>query len=277
MDKNIGQRRSRFHSVAITTGLIAVAMLWIDPILVIVPIALFVIMVAVAPFVQRLGFFLPIITHGDRRSPKVALTFDDGPDPNTTPLLLDRLSQHRIRCAFFVIGQKAAAHPELIRAIIAQGHEIGNHSDRHDNLLMLRRTGTLRNDIHRCHRRLRSMGIDTLTFRPPAGVTNPRLRRVLEDLDMICVGFSCRAVDFGNRRVTGISRRILKKVRSGDIIMLHDRQPAGGIAVATWLDEIERVLSGIRAKGLEPVSLGELIGRPIMQTGLDKPESGATP
>jgi peptidoglycan/xylan/chitin deacetylase (PgdA/CDA1 family)/SAM-dependent methyltransferase len=229
------------------------------------PLGIFLILCIIAPFAQRLRFFLPIARRGSKKTPSVAITFDDGPDPHTTPLLLDMLSEHAVSAAFFVIGEKAEAHPELIREILIRGHEIGNHSYSHYKFLMLRGADTILKEIAACQKILEQFGIKSLAFRPPVGITNPPLFSILIQLGMYCAGFSCRAADFGNRRVPGMSRRILGKVRAGDVILLHDRLPAQEISVQTWLREVDDILKGIETKGFKAARLSEVIQRPVME------------
>lgn len=257
---------SPFHLCIVATVLASLTLYFVSYVLIIIPIGLFIALCLITPYFQRLSFFLPIITEGNRTQNKVALTFDDGPDPHTTSKLLDLLSKYGFTVTFYVIGQKVQKHPELIMEILKRGHAIGNHSHTHDSILMLRRTRTMRADIENCQKALQSLGVRPLTFRPPVGITNPKLGKVLNELDMLCLGFSCRAVDFGNRFVARLAEKILGKIRNGDIVMLHDRQPAVNIPVETWLTEIEAILNGIRSKKLEVVPLSELIEHPVMVT-----------
>ena len=230
------------------------------------PPACFVLACAAASLSPRSRFFLPVISRGltDRRT--VALTFDDGPDPLTTPHLLALLSQRRVTAAFFVSGRNAVRHPELIRRILGDGHAVGNHSCSHDPFLMLSPHRRLFREIAAAQDALKGFGIRPLAFRPPVGLTNPKLPSVLGALGMFCVTFSCRAFDRGNRRIEGMAGKILRRVRPGDIVLLHDVRPRGENSVARWLQEVESILDGLAAKDLQAVSLAELIGRPVMET-----------
>jgi hypothetical protein len=117
---------------------------------------------------------------------------------------------------------------------------------------------------------LRRFGVLPLAFRPPVGVTSPKLAVVLRRRGMYCLNFSCRAGDFGNRYVEGLSGKILKKVKPDDIILLHDIRPLQGMAVDAWLREVDLILSGLNDRGLEIVPLADLIGKPVMiQTNSD--------
>jgi peptidoglycan-N-acetylglucosamine deacetylase len=228
------------------------------------PLVLFLLLCFSAPLLPGFSFFLPIISRGRTEAKAVALTFDDGPDPVSTPKLLDLLNRHRAVATFFVSGKNAEAHPRIIEEIVSRGHTIGNHTYSHDNFIMLKSSGALRREIAATQQVLVDLGITPLAFRPPVGVTSPRLATVLQETGMIAVNFSRRARDRGNRKVNGISKRILSGLGAGDIIMLHDTRPHNEALSHRWLSEIDRVLSGIREKGLEIIPLAALIERPVM-------------
>jgi len=245
---------------------IALAICFVDPLWALAPLAAFLLISLIAPFIQRLQFFLPIVTRGSRGSGAVALTFDDGPDPRITPQLLNLLADRDIKATFFVIGSRVREHPHLLRMMLEQGHEIGNHSCSHDVLLMFRGTDRLRREIKDCQRILETFGIRPVAFRPPVGVTNPRLWRVLLESGMYCAGFRRRAHDWGNRRVRGgMAKRVLMPLKPGDVILLHECEPLRRGDTSIWLGEIIKVIEGLRQKGLETVPLSQLIRRPVME------------
>jgi peptidoglycan/xylan/chitin deacetylase (PgdA/CDA1 family) len=236
------------------------------------PLAIFVALALAAPFFPGWGFYLTVISRGAREGRAVALTFDDGPDPVTTPALLALLERYGLPATFFVTGERAEAHPALVREILRRGHDVGNHSYGHDVLLMLRSRARLAGEIHRTQVLLEGFGVRPRAFRPPVGVTGPRLAGVLESLGMDCVTFSCRGDDFGNRRVRGLAERVLRRLHCGAIVLLHDVVPPGS-DVAAWLAEVEAVLRGLRTRGFETVPLARLIGRPVMER-LKRAEEG---
>ncbi|MEJ2156683.1 MAG: polysaccharide deacetylase family protein [Desulfobacteraceae bacterium] len=251
-------------------GLSLVAAL-IHPLLAALPLLLFLILCFTAPLLPGFSFFLPIISRGPSEKQAVALTFDDGPNPLSTPGLLALLSEYRVIATFFVNGHRAEQFPVLIRQIISQGHTIGNHTYSHDNLIMFKSTQKLKTEIEKTQQVLHDLDVFPLTFRPPVGVTNPRLKPVLEQLGLYTVNFSRRAGDRGNRRIHDLSNRILGRLRSGDVIMLHDIPPRNGGTQEAWLKEVERLIAGIQRKKLQIIPLAELIGRPVMAE-LQKPE-----
>jgi peptidoglycan/xylan/chitin deacetylase (PgdA/CDA1 family) len=265
----VTSRARELLSPALFTGMTALLvsglLLLIRPQLVVIPLGFFVLLCLVAPFLPGVGFFLPVISRRDTVCRAVALTFDDGPDPDVTPQLLELLRRHGVPATFFVAGGRAERHPGLIREILSRGHTLGNHSYHHDPLLMLRSREKLRDEVARTQDVLSAFAVRPLTFRPPVGITNPRLPGILRELGMYCVNFSCRAFDRGNRRIAGLGEIILKKVRPGDIILLHDVAPKGREGIEEWLAEMERIVSGLKRQGYQVRSLSELIDRPVME------------
>lgn len=227
------------------------------------PLTLFLLLCLVAPFLYRFGFYLPVISCGKSGRRIVALTFDDGPDPATTPLLLDLLSDHGVTATFFVTGRRAAAYPALINAILERGHTIGNHSFDHDSLVAFKGAKRIGREIFKAQQVLADLGVSPLLFRPPVGITYPGLGKALAGVGLTAVTFSCRARDGGNRSVNHLSERILRRVRPDDIIMLHDSRPRRPAHLSRWLDEVARILRGIPRKGLTVRPLAEVIGRGV--------------
>lgn len=236
-----------------------------DPLLSTLPLLVFLVLCIGAPFFPAYGFFLPVVSHGPPENGAIALTFDDGPDPASTPDLLALLSSHGVTATFYVNGCRAERYPELIREILSRGHTIGNHSHNHDNFLMFKCSQVLREEIEKTQRVLYGFGVVPYTFRPPVGVTNPRLQKVMDQLDMYVVNFNRRAGDSGNRMVVNLSRKILENLQSGDIVMLHDIKPKDRKKAQRWLLEVERILVGIKEKGLKILPLAALIERPVME------------
>ena len=257
-------------SAAHITGLLALqaaaALAFISPALAALPLAGFCAICLSAPFFPGFAFYLPVVSRGKRGGNSVALTFDDGPDPAVTPLLLDLLARENTKAAFFITGENALRHPEIVKMIIANGHEIGNHSLDHDPLLMLRRARRLGKNIGDAREIFKSeFGILTLAFRPPVGITNPLLWGEILRMGMLCVTFSRRAYDGIAGRTDGMAGKILGRLSPGDIIVLHDRRPVGEEEPGPWLEEVGKILRGIREKGLEPAPLSVLLGRDIMR------------
>jgi peptidoglycan-N-acetylglucosamine deacetylase len=260
----------RIFFIGIAAILFSVIVFIISPVYALIPLILFVIISMLSPFFPGLQMFLPSIIRGDSGSQGVALTFDDGPDPASTPFVIEMLKRHNIKSHFFIIGQKAASHPELISLILENGHTLGNHTMNHDTLIMLKPAARLKKEIASCQDVLKGFGITAYTFRPPAGIVNPKLGPILFRMGLICVMFSIRGYDFGNRRIGNIGRNILKGIREGGIIMLHDRVPARSAPVSELIRQMEEAITGIRKKGLDFLPLEKLIGRKVMEGSWQK-------
>ena len=255
---------SHAHLAGVGAFVLAIPLSFFDVRFSIVPLMLFLALCFVAPFLPASSFFLPTINRGKSGKNAVAITFDDGPDPRSTPELLSLLSKYDVRVTFFVTGEKASAHPELIKEILRYGHSLGNHSYSHDNLIMFKSTKALTKEIESAQDTFRKFGVTPFVFRPPVGITNPRLWRVLQNAGMYNLNFSCRAVDGGNRWIKDLSKRILKRIRPDDIIALHDKCPRDNARLSYWLKEVEAILSGLDQRGIAIYPLSELIGRSVM-------------
>lgn len=183
---------------------------------------------------------------------RVALTFDDGPDPQRTPAVLDLLARQGVRATFFVVGARAEAHPELVRRMAAEGHVVGNHSYTHSWRFPLRSLGRTMEELRRTGEVLqRITGLRPRLFRPPFGVTNPTIARAVRRLGLDPVGWSIRSLDTMGQSPERVAARILRRLHPGAVILLHDRC-AGSERLVGLLVE------GLRSRGLEPVTLPEL-------------------
>ncbi len=202
----------------------------------------------------RMRFFCDAVCRGRPGFGRLALTFDDGPDAQATPRLLDLLRDQRVPAAFFCVGRRASAHPDLVRRMAAEGHAAGNHTDRHGwwtNFLIGR---SLRNEVAHAQQTLCDiLGRAPRYFRSPAGLTNPHLPGVLKRLDLVLVGWDVRAFDRGApAHVT--AERVMRRARDGSIILLHD----GGADAGCLVGAVAQVVTGLRARGYTFVPLEDL-------------------
>lgn len=211
-------------------------------------LGLWLLLTAYGAYQIRLNWFVRSVHSVPGSS--IALTFDDGPDPETTPVVLSVLREHRVPATFFLIGQKAAQHPDLVRRIVSEGHAIGNHSDSHSRRIGFFSTRHLHDDLARCNLTLEKItGSAVRLFRPPFGVTNPRYARVLTSLDMISVGWSLRSYDTVAADDNVLLRRLKKKLRGGQIVLLHD-------TVRVTAEVLPAFLAYCKARGLAFTKLG---------------------
>lgn len=200
----------------------------------------------------RWRMFVDALVRGPRGARGVALTFDDGPDPQWTPRILDVLAQHHAPATFFVIGRKAEAHPEIVRAILDAGHSIGLHSYQHDWLFAIRSERRVRQDLERAMAVLEGIsGERPALFRPPIGHTNPIIARVADAMDLSVVGWTIGARDgVSGVRPADVVARVRRDLRDGAIVLMHDAPERGNREPAA-VRALPAVLDAIQAAGLE--------------------------
>jgi peptidoglycan/xylan/chitin deacetylase (PgdA/CDA1 family) len=202
------------------------------------------------------GVFGPNCRRMATSEPVVALTFDDGPHPEVTPRVLDILREHDARATFFLIGKWAERHPDIVRRIVAEGHQIGNHSWSHSYLFWAWSPRLLREDLERGQRVLRSLsGTPCRWFRAPVGMKAPWLSDVLERLGLRLVSWEVRFFTRGAADPARLARTLRRRLAPGSVLMLHDghdRKPVGNPAV---LDALPRLLESLSSLGYRCVSL----------------------
>jgi peptidoglycan/xylan/chitin deacetylase (PgdA/CDA1 family) len=158
---------------------------------------------------------------------EIALTIDDGPDPVVTPQVLDMLDRYAVQATFFCIGDQAARYPELCREIVKRGHAVENHSQHHrHHFALLGRAGFMR-ELQAAQDTLTNItGQRPLFFRAPAGLRNPFLDPVLARLELRLASWSARGFDTLSNDAKRVKHRLLRALRSGDILLLHDGNAA---------------------------------------------------
>lgn len=243
---------------------LAAAVFFISPLAAALIAFLYIFLCVLGCFFPQTNFLFPVISRGGSGKNYVALTFDDGPSEPITKKILDLLDTYNAQATFFVSGVNAKRHPEIIREIITRGHTIGNHSYSHNPFLMLKGYRAIKREIIQAKEILKEMGVEALAFRPPVGIINPGLGKILDELGMVCITFNRRAGDAGNFFVKNISRIILNNIKPDDIILLHDVPSGNPQNDEIFLSEAEKILAGISARGLTVVPLSDLIKREIM-------------
>ncbi|WP_431820488.1 polysaccharide deacetylase family protein [Burkholderia sp. F1] len=158
---------------------------------------------------------------------RIALTIDDGPDPDVTPRVLDLLDRYDAQATFFCIGDLARRHPRWIEAIVARGHAVENHSQRHRHTFSLSGPRALRREIEAAQRTLTELtGTRPLFFRAPAGLRNPFLEPVLCGLGLQLASWTRRGFDTRERDAGVVTRRLLHGLAPRDILLVHDGHAA---------------------------------------------------
>ena len=186
--------------------------------------------------------------------PLVALSFDDGPHSIHTPEVLEILSRSEAHATFFLIGQRAEAHPALVQRIKAEGHEVGNHyfTKRHTYRYS---DAEFIDYLERTERAAGIAGPPKL-FRPPGGVTSPRHLRLARERGYACVLGSAYPYDGARQPPTGyIEWLVEKNLRPGAIVVLHDGIPDPSRTIAA----LPHILAAGRQRGLRFVSVGALL------------------
>jgi peptidoglycan/xylan/chitin deacetylase (PgdA/CDA1 family) len=153
----------------------------------------------------------------------VAFSFDDGPDSKITPVILDLLKQQDIQAAFFVVGKKLADNAELIRRIEREGHILGGHSFSHHFFFDLFPASRIKMELEQTDEVVKQLtGRKMKFFRPPYGVTNPTLARVMRKLEYNVIGWSLKSRDTVIADGKVMLDRLKKKVKNGDLVLFHD-------------------------------------------------------
>jgi peptidoglycan/xylan/chitin deacetylase (PgdA/CDA1 family) len=187
----------------------------------------------------------------------IAITVDDGPDPEITPRVLALLDEHRVRATFFCVGERVSRHAALARAIVQRGHAIENHSQRHLHRFSLLGPRALAEEIARAQQAiLAATGEVAQFFRAPAGLRNPFLEPVLARANLRLVSWTRRGFDTVSGSAQGVLGRLTRRLEAGDILLLHDghaARTARGSAVI--LEVLPPLLAAIDAAGLTPVTL----------------------
>ncbi len=194
----------------------------------------------------------------------VALTFDDGPDEQFTPRVLEILAREKVPACFFAVGERAQAKPEILRAIAAAGHIIGNHSHTHAWNINFALHGRLRREVAACGDAVKAaIGRTPAFYRAPFGFKNPALGDVLAEQGLACIGWQVRGFDAVGGTPEGIARRIVFKARAGGVLLLHDGAGLQGTSDrSATLAALPMIIEGLRARGFEFKRLDELLELP---------------
>lgn len=197
-------------------------------------------------------FFIPSLLRGSKDERSIALSFDDGPAAFTDEIL-GILHRERVPAAFFAIGHRVDAAPDMARRWHAEGHLIGNHSYTHSFGFDWKTARAMEAELRDTNRAIEAAtGLKPLLFRPPYGVTNPALAKAVRRCGMVSTGWSLRSFDTRAKDPQLLLERILTKLKNGDVILLHDSmQVTAGVLTA--------LIQACRQKGFTFVRLDELL------------------
>ena len=215
-------------------------MLWIVLIIIVLTVTAFLVWACAT---ISSGVWLKAECRG--RGGRVYLTFDDGPEPDRTEEILDNLDSRGAKAVFFLIGSRAGDNEALVRRMLAEGHRVGIHSWSHSWNFPLMSVSEMTDDLSRSRRILEDIaGEPVRLFRPPFGVVNPTVAKVVRRLGLRTVGWSIRTFDTSLLGKEGGMERILDKIdrnlEDGAIILLHDRLEGSGELLNGILDLLRR-------------------------------------
>jgi peptidoglycan/xylan/chitin deacetylase (PgdA/CDA1 family) len=189
---------------------------------------------------------------------RVALTFDDGPDPVATPRVLELLAERGIRATFFLIGERAERHPDVVRAIVAGGHEVGNHTWRHRNAWFLSPAAAAREITEGARILGEIAGESPRLYRPPWGIVNVAALATARRLGLVTVLWSIQHEGLRPRSPAAQLRHVAGRLHDGAIIDLHDAPGLPG-APERLLAMLPGLLDSLRERGYAAVPAGELL------------------
>ncbi len=201
------------------------------------------------------SFWGRTVTHrsGPSSQPYVAMTFDDGPHPQNTPRLLNILRDRNIKATFYVIGNCVDRHPHIVRRIVAEGHEIGNHTYTHRKLTTLG-SSEVRTEMSKTQAAIvRAAGVKPRTMRPPYGALRTDQRNtIFSEFGYPTIMWSVDPKDWKRPGPSIVSSRILSSSRNGSIILAHDlHKPT--------IDAMPRTFDGLLAKGFKFITVSQML------------------
>lgn len=207
----------------------------------------------------RLEMFADVMCRGDPESRAVALTFDDGPHPDTTRKILAILARGGHKATFFVLGRKARAYPDVLREIHEAGHELALHGDEHARGYAFKTPAAVARDVERARAAVeQACGARPARFRPPMVFISPRTAAGARRAGVTLVGYSVRGFDgLSGARAERVVERVARGLVGGAIVLLHDAAERDDFAPAS-IEALPRILRILDERGLAAMTLGEL-------------------
>lgn len=215
-------------------------------------------------FILFLLVFIPFISAADEkmiyksvsnRDMKIALSFDDGPHPEQTEDILSILNKYNVKATFFVVGQNADYYPDILRQVVEEGHEIGNHTYSHINILNTDKQ-TIKQEISRSHNNILEIcEYEVKLFRPPGGALNQKVTDVANSFGYKIILWDIDTKDWSHKSVDLITENVIKNIKSGSIILFHDYISKG----TPTPEALENIIPLLQKEGYTFVTVGELL------------------
>ncbi|HVO82349.1 MAG TPA: polysaccharide deacetylase family protein [Terriglobales bacterium] len=199
-----------------------------------------------------------------RGSKQLALTYDDGPNDPHTLRLLEVLARHEVRATFFLIGRYVQQRPDVARQVAQAGHAVGNHTYSHP-LLIFKPAGGIKGELASCAQALNdAVGEHSNLFRPPFGGRRPAVFRMARQMGLEPVMWNITGYDWNAPSVEHIEGKVSRRIRGGDVILLHDGgHLAMGADRSRTVAATDRLIARFKGEGYEFVSIPQMMGRTV--------------
>lgn len=212
-------------SIIVFTLLIIMALIAGNAVMIIAVVVLFISIATYGSFSIQSNFYISAVNRSVTDQKSIVISFDDGPSIYT-PVILDILKEFNCKAVFFCIGNKIKGNESILKRIVEEGHQIGNHTFYHSVWFDFCSSRKMEEEIMKTEKELYEItGVKTKLFRPPYGVTNPMLAKAIRNSGNVAVGWSKRSLDTVIKDKKKVLKRILRNLRPGDIILLHDTIP----------------------------------------------------
>lgn len=235
-------------SIALLHWFFAITLWWL--------VLVFVIYVALLIYgssVIQANFFAPAYCSAQTAEKIIALSFDDGPHSEYTPLVLALLARYNATASFFVIGKHIQGNEKLLKQIVAEGHSIGSHSYSHSFFIDFKNVQGFKDELNQTAKLVFSViGKKMKLFRPPYGVITPNLAKATKLLDYQLIGWNIRSLDTTKNTVEVITQRVQSQMKSGAIILFHDTSNK-------TIQVLEQTLNFAQDNGYKIVSVEQLL------------------
>lgn len=247
------------HKIILTVTILALTVVCVlfrhesfFPIITIAIIILFLTLTIYGSFQIKWNYYVNSINKGSGNA--ICFTFDDGPDPEITPKILEVLESENLKAAFFVIGSKVERYPDIVKELYSKGHVIANHTYSHSNKIVLFTSNKLKDDIDSCSKAIeKATGKPPTLFRPPYGVTTPCYARVLKQLGLKSIGWTLRSFDTMMKSKEELIERVSRLISPGSIVLFHDNRK-------TTLAALPEIINHCKKNGIKIASFSELTG-----------------
>ena len=215
---------------------------------------LWILLTTIGSFNIRSNYFIKAYHQNKSISAgKISLSFDDGPHPDFTPMVLALLRKYNMKATFFCIGENIKLYPDIFQRIIDEGHVVGNHTYRHDKWFGFFSSSEVIKELTKNQELVANMtGLMMNFFRPPFGVTNPYIARAAAHLNLYVLGWSVRSLDTLIKNPKRVYRRIIKRLTPGDVVLMHDTSKNS-------VKALELLLHYLKQQDYRSVGLDELL------------------